>query len=100
MDKKIIINFFNNLGFDAIQTSETDLDYFFWPAEEMEKLNADYEVEQYLPNYFGVGSSGGGELFAVDLSTGIFYSIPFIPMDSTERIKVADSIEELIKMKK
>jgi len=37
-----------------------------WPAEEVVGLNHGYEVQQWIPGFFGFGSNGGGELFAFD----------------------------------
>lgn len=39
-----------------------------WRAEELQKLNADYEVENYAPGFLIFGSDGGGEAFAFDLT--------------------------------
>src|SRR5947209_6466533 len=33
-----------------------------WSAEEVLELNRDYGVNEFLPGFFGFGSSGGGEL--------------------------------------
>src|SRR4029453_3043958 len=47
----------------------------FWPAENIITWNADYEVDKWLPGFFGFGSNGGGELFAFDVRRGAPYLI-------------------------
>ncbi len=37
-----------------------------WPADQVVELNRGYEVCENLPGFFGIGSSGGGELLASD----------------------------------
>src|SRR5687768_3466863 len=32
-----------------------------WPAQEVIAANRDYRVSEFLPGFFGIGSSGGGE---------------------------------------
>jgi hypothetical protein len=39
----------------------------FWPAAFVLTANADYCVDEFLPGFFGFGSSGGGWMFAFDL---------------------------------
>ena len=40
----------------------------FWRIENVAQYNANYEVNEYASGYFGFGSNGGGEMFAI--STG------------------------------
>jgi hypothetical protein len=37
-----------------------------WPAAEVLAANRDYQLPEFLPGFFGFGSSGGGELLALD----------------------------------
>jgi hypothetical protein len=56
-----------------------------WPAEEVVGSNRDYQMPEYVPGFFGFGTSGGGEFFAFDtrgLQPWPVVSIPFIPMEA------------------
>ncbi|MGE0383976.1 MAG: SMI1/KNR4 family protein [Gammaproteobacteria bacterium] len=60
----------------------------FWPLDEIEQLNRDYEVAQYAPGYFGFATSGGGEMFAIAPS-GAIVCLPFIGMEPETAIEIA-----------
>jgi SMI1 / KNR4 family (SUKH-1) len=63
-----------------------------WPAGEVLLANRDYEVETNVPGFFAFGSSGGGEMFALDLRHGQPWPvvmIPFIPMEAKYAKQVA-----------
>ena len=64
----------------------------FWPVAEVTQYNANYEVEKYAPGYFGFGSSGGGEMFAIS-PVGSIVCLPFIGMSGSEAMHVASSWE-------
>jgi hypothetical protein len=64
-----------------------------WPAEQVEDLNLDYEVPANLPGWVGIGSNGGGELFALD-ELGTILMVPFIPMTRDEAVVVAANLRE------
>lgn len=76
----------------------TEMDFFVWELNEIDTLNKSYEVEKYKKEYYAIGSNGGGEMLAVDLKSEIVYAIPFISIDSHEKIKIADSLMELVKL--
>jgi hypothetical protein len=70
----------------------------FWPAEEVVKLNDRYCVPADLPGFFGFASNGGGELLAFDTRGGEPFpivTVPFIPMDPREAVKIAGSFDEM-----
>ena len=50
-----------------------------WTAQEVLPLNADYQVQDWLPYLFGFGSSGGGELLAFDTRTPDEWSVCIVP---------------------
>jgi hypothetical protein len=52
----------------------------FWPLDELETYNSDYEVPKYAPGFLGFATSGGGEMFAV-APGGSVVCLPFIGMD-------------------
>jgi len=68
----------------------------FWPAEEVVKLNKNYEVGEFIPGFFWFGSNGGGELLAFkvkDSANWPIYMIPFIPMEEEYAEVVAEDFE-------
>lgn len=69
--------------------------YFqLWEISEISDNNLGYEVQTYLPDYFGIGGNGGGELLALNTKDKRIYAIPFIPMDEKDALLVAESFEE------
>jgi hypothetical protein len=65
---------------------ELDIDPWrceFWAAEDLETFNAEYEVSAYAPGYFGFGSNGAGEMFAVS-PQGYIVCLPFVGMSQAE----------------
>jgi len=75
--------------------------FVLWLAETVIENNDGYEVHKWIPGFFGFGSNGGGELLAFDTRTAQpwkIYMIPFIPMEETEAILVAESFADFIKV--
>ena len=68
-----------------------------WPAEDVIRLNAGYQVADNLPKLFGFGSNGGGELIAFDTRDSQPWPIvmvPFVPMEMTEAVLIARDFDE------
>nr|WP_319998200.1 hypothetical protein [uncultured Draconibacterium sp.] len=78
-------------------SEDKNLEFEIWSIDDIDNLNKSYEVDEFIPGYYGIGSNGGDEMLTIELNSGIVFSIPFIPMDSSERIEIAKSIYELIK---
>ena len=73
--------------------------YFqLWRIDEIIENNQDYEIQDYLPGYFGIGGNGGGEFLAIHLENQKIFTIPFIPMDEENAWLVAESFEDLEKI--
>ncbi|MBK9208525.1 MAG: SMI1/KNR4 family protein [Anaerolineales bacterium] len=71
-----------------------------WSAEDVIQLNKDYEIEKYIPEFFGFGSSGGGELIAFDMQKDKSWKIvmiPFVSMSPDEARIIANNFEEFVK---
>ena len=68
-----------------------------WPAADVARHNAGYEVNKRLAGFLGFGSNGGGELLAFDTRTDPWRvcMIPFIPMDEGEALEIAPDFETL-----
>jgi hypothetical protein len=62
-----------------------------WAAEELLERNEKYQVAEYAPNLFLIGSNGGGEAYALDLAKadGAIYQVPFIGLDPKDAELVA-----------
>ena len=65
-----------------------------WRLEIITEYNEDYEIQTYLPRYFGIGGDGGGEFFAFNMETLKIFIIPFIGMEEEDAILVAENFEE------
>jgi hypothetical protein len=68
-----------------------------WKAEELITRNRGYKVTQFFPNFFFIGSDGGGEAYAFDISgdNATVFEVPFIGMPSDANA-IADSFAALL----
>jgi SMI1 / KNR4 family (SUKH-1) len=72
-----------------------------WTAEDMIECNRDYQVSIYCPGFFGIGSSGGGEMFAFDVRRAQPWPVvivPFIGMEPKAAIIVAKDFHSFVAM--
>jgi hypothetical protein len=62
-----------------------------WVAEELLERNEKYQVAEYAPSLFLIGSNGGEEAYAFDLAKddGAVYQVPFIGLDPKDAEIVA-----------
>lgn len=70
-----------------------------WSAEEVVSLNKAHEIEDFLPGFFGFGSSGGGESLAFDTRLGQplkIVMVPWILMAIEEVMVIANNMAEFI----
>ena len=57
----------------------TDQHYVvLWPLTDMVGLNKEYNVEEYAPDFFIIGSDGGDTAYAIERNTGYIFELPFI----------------------
>jgi hypothetical protein len=61
-----------------------------WPEGEIAALNESYHVHEFAPDLLAFGSDGGGEMLAFD-RFGRVLMLPFILMDESEAVVMADS---------
>lgn len=99
IDKKAIINFCKEHGESQFYSPRTKLDYHLWPFEQLEKLNSENKVEEFVPGFIGFGSDGGNEMLAVNTKNGKIYMIPFIPMEEKGAVEIANDIDEFASFK-
>ena len=73
-----------------------------YPLEEIQKINDDYEIEEFLPGHIIIGSNGGGELYGID-GKGNYFNVPVlmdendITLLGTDMELLPDKINELWK---
>jgi hypothetical protein len=68
-----------------------------WSPQELERFNADYEVDEYAPGLCGFASSGGGEMLAF-AGDGSVVMIPFVGMDAKLARPIAASWHEFVSL--
>lgn len=78
------VNFLKNVN--STQISINDDYIILWSLKDMARLNKEYMVEEYAPEFFIFGSNGGDEAYAIEKSTGYIYQIPFIGMNKKDAI--------------
>ena len=65
-------------------------------AGELVEYNKGYNVEEFLPGWFAIGSNGGGEMLAIRKQDGSpcpVYMVPFIPMAESDAVQIAHDFE-------
>ncbi len=72
-----------------------------WKVEDLVKRNKDYQVEEFAPGFFLIGSSGGGEALGIDLrerssTWGHFYSVPFEVLSWKEAKYLGQTIDDIV----
>jgi hypothetical protein len=60
-----------------------------WPLEELYNLNREYNIDEFAPGFFILGSDGGDTAFVIDKQTGEFHQMPFIGMSQQEAVFIA-----------
>lgn len=68
-----------------------------WRAEELIGMNRGYNVAQFFPEMFFIGTGGGGEAYAFKVSgtDGAVFEVPFIGLPSDAKM-IADSFESFV----
>ena len=72
-----------------------------WKATELAEFNRGYQVATYCPGFFGIGSSGGGEMFAFDMRGAQPWPVvhvPFIGMEPAAALPVAPDFHSFVAM--
>jgi SMI1 / KNR4 family (SUKH-1) len=69
-----------------------------WRVEDLIELNNGYKVNEFAPRLFLIGSDGGGEAYAFDLSSddSAVLEIPFIPLDRHESRQIVESFDSFV----
>ena len=66
-----------------------------WEKSDIEELNDDYEVNEFLTNSILIGSDGGDIAYGIN-EEGKFFLVPFIGMDDDEVEILGNNFEEFI----
>ena len=66
-----------------------------WEKSDIEELNDDYEVNEFLTNSILIGSDGGDIAYGIN-EEGKFFLVPFIEMDDDEVEILGNNFEEFI----
>ena len=63
--------------------------------EELQEINDDYCIEDFLPNHIIIGSNGNGELYGID-NSGNYFNVPIMIDKEDVEIHTALPLEERI----
>ena len=68
-----------------------------WRAEELAEMNRAYKTEEFFPDFFFIGSNGGGEAYAFDLSRtdATVFEVPFVGLRTDVR-PIANSFDSFL----
>ena len=66
-----------------------------WNKDDIEELNNDYEVQEFLTDIILIGSDGGDMAYGINVD-GKYIEVPFIGMDDDEVIIIAENFDEFI----
>ena len=69
----------------------------FWPRNELDRYNLEYQVSKCAPGYIGFATNGGGEMFAIS-PVGSVVCLPFIGMEASAATMVAPSWSAFVNM--
>lgn len=90
-----LIEFFKKSNGIMINTNSHYLE--LWKIEEMIEFNKGYDVETYAPDFFIIGTNGGGEGYAIEKATGCIFEMPFIGMGKENAILRAKTFDKFLK---
>jgi hypothetical protein len=68
-----------------------------WRAEELMEMNRGYKVAEFFPSLFFIGTDGGGEAYAFNISgnNSTVFEVPFVGLPSDARI-IASSFDSFV----
>ncbi len=96
MTKELIIEKFSKSSIDNYKSFEPHLVFYFWEVDNLISINNDYNEDEYMPEYFGMGYDSGDEMLTVELLSGMDFITPFFSTDLKEKVFVVNSLEDLI----
>jgi len=68
-----------------------------WTVEELIALNRSYRVAEFFPNFFFIGTDGGGEAYAFNISENdpTVFEVPFIGLPTDARM-IASTFDSFV----
>lgn len=66
-----------------------------WDVSELETINDEYCVEEFMTGIFLIGSDGGGDAYGVN-TRGEYITVPFIGMCNEDAVVIADTFDGFI----
>ena len=83
--------------FNGCEGSLSDDVYIsLWGLNELKVNNEMYEVKEFAPELFLIGSDGGGSAFGFNRDNLSYVNVPFIGMSLEESIFIANNFKEFI----
>ena len=74
--------------------------FVLYKLEELQQINDDYNVKEYLPEHIIIGSNGGGEFYGIDKNENYFNVPEFMDIDDVALLgndinELPDKVNEL-----
>lgn len=69
--------------------------FVLFRLEDLQEINDDYCIEEFLPGHIIIGTNGGGELYGIDME-GNYYNVPALIEEESISV-LGNDIEELPK---
>ena len=64
-----------------------------FPIDELQEINEEYCIEEFLPNHIIIGSNGSGELYGID-ADGEYFNVPAL-IEEEYVVLLGDDIHDL-----
>ena len=68
-----------------------------YPLEELDEVNRDYEIQEYLPGYFVWGTDLGGMLFGYSQKTGMYSAVDSVSLNEDDLMYEEPSLLAFLK---
>ena len=88
------LSFINDLEDLEISSDSGYIELF--PLNELEEINKEYETDEYAPNFIAIGTNGSGVGIFINKENKQIYSIPFVGMEESDAVLLANSFSEFI----
>ncbi|WPO91747.1 SMI1/KNR4 family protein [Chryseobacterium sp. HR92] len=91
---KDYLSYINTLENSEVYSDNGFIEFF--PFNELEQINEEYETAEYVPNFIAICTNGGGVGVFINKIDKKIYSIPFVGMEEKDAVLLADSFSEFI----
>jgi len=94
---RVFVEFHRQHGAVSVDLNAEDCGFvFLWPLADVFRMSREYGFDEFCPGIIGVGSDGGGGIFAFDLRTPERAPIGLISatyLEYTDFLPIDDSFE-------